>query len=67
MKEKMKFDAADIPGVAAFHATTGLGMREDDSAFTAGQLNYVRTQVYEAKLPRLTGLQLGFIDLGGRR
>ena len=45
MKEKMKFDAADIPGVAAFHATTGLGMREDDSAFTASQLNFVRAKV----------------------
>ena len=62
MKEKMKFDAADIPGVAAFHATTGLGMREDDSAFTASQLNFVRTRVYEANLPRLTGLQLVPID-----
>lgn len=55
--EHMNYDAADL--AAVMDAGDRLGIeREDQGIFLARQLDYVKTRIYEAQTPTLTGLQL---------
>lgn len=57
MAQHLNYDAADL--AAVMDAKERLGIeREDQGIFLARQLDYVKTRVYEAETPTLTGLQL---------
>ncbi len=55
--EHLHYDEADLAGVRAIAHQMG-GLREDESIFTARQLDYVKARVYNKKLPPMKGLQL---------
>lgn len=56
--EHMNYDEADVQGVVAFGAQTSLKFNEDDSVVLARQLDYVKTQIFNRKLPPMRGLEL---------
>lgn len=63
MNKQMKYDERDLPSINelanAIQSMMGnVALREDVSIFTARQLEYVKTQVYEAKFPDLKSLRI---------
>ncbi len=59
MTTHLHYDEADAQAVGQFVANTGADLiREDASIFTARQLDYVRTGVYDRKMPPMKGLAL---------
>lgn len=57
MKQHMNYDAADLAAVMDGGDRLGIE-REDQGIFLARQLDYVKTRIYEAETPSLTGLEL---------
>lgn len=55
--EHMNYDAGDLQAITSL--SPNLEFRSDeDGVMTARQLDYVKTRVYEAEMPPLTGLQM---------
>ncbi|WP_454691136.1 DUF2184 domain-containing protein [Achromobacter aloeverae] len=58
MDKHMNYDEADLAGVLTFAPTMGSDIRQDDGVFLARQLDYVKAQTYDRKLPPMQGLVL---------
>ncbi|VFR81192.1 Phage-related protein [plant metagenome] len=55
----INYDESDLAGVRNYAPSMGLAdLREDDAIILARQLDYVKAQVYEKKLPPMQGLIL---------
>lgn len=54
----LHYDERDLPAVGAVLSKAPTSLRQDASAFTARQLEYVRAKTYDKKMPVLRALQL---------
>lgn len=54
--QHMHYDEADAGAALAFASANSVELRQDDAILFARNLDYVKTRVYEAKLPPLSGL-----------
>lgn len=54
----MHYDEADASAIQQVAAANGVSMREDAGIIAARQLDYVKSQTYDRKLPPMNGLAL---------
>ena len=54
----MNYDEDDIGGIVAFGSSVQRSFNQDDSVILARQLDYVKAQTYDRKLPPMRGLEL---------
>lgn len=56
--EHMNYDAADLPGITTFAANVQQAFNQDQSVFTARQLDYVKARTYDRKIPAMNAVAL---------
>jgi hypothetical protein len=58
MKKHMHYDAAEAAAIVAYAASMQVQFNQDQGIIAARQLDYIKTQTYDRKLPPMTGLTL---------